>query len=133
MKTQSHLKKKDRDIEVKEERAGCSCWHFAIFQFQVKTCTSIFRPSITVLCNFSRARSASALVSKVTKPKPCVQRGDIHANHQRREGGRTKRRARKGEKGEHKRTSAAREPDLRLWGDGRGEKLHKKIIFLFFF
>ena len=35
-------------------------------------CTSIFRPSTTVPFNFSRARSASALFAKVTKPNPCM-------------------------------------------------------------
>lgn len=33
--------------------------------------TSIFRPSTIVPFSFSRARSASALVSNVTNPKPC--------------------------------------------------------------
>lgn len=33
--------------------------------------TSILRPSTMVPFSFSRARSASALVSKVTNPKPC--------------------------------------------------------------
>lgn len=33
--------------------------------------TSIFRPSTIVPFSFSRARSASELVSKVTNPKPC--------------------------------------------------------------
>ena len=32
--------------------------------------TSIFRPSITAPCNFSRAVSAASLEAKVTKPKP---------------------------------------------------------------
>lgn len=36
--------------------------------------TSIFRPSTIVPFSFSRARSASELVSKVTNPKPCEQR-----------------------------------------------------------
>lgn len=40
------------------------------------TCTSILRPSTTVPCNFSLALSASALFSKVTKPKPCMQVGE---------------------------------------------------------
>lgn len=38
--------------------------------------TSIFRPSTIVPFSFSRARSASELVSKVTNPKPCEQRRD---------------------------------------------------------
>lgn len=48
------------------------------------TCTSILRPSTTVPCNFSLALSASALHSKVTKPKPCMQvgeGGEQHAHH----------------------------------------------------
>lgn len=36
--------------------------------------TSIFRPSTIVPFSFSRARSASELVSKVTNPKPCERR-----------------------------------------------------------
>lgn len=36
--------------------------------------TSILRPSTMVPFSFSRARSASALVSKVTNPKPCEWR-----------------------------------------------------------
>jgi hypothetical protein len=32
--------------------------------------TSIFRPSTTVPCNFSRAASAASLDANVTKPKP---------------------------------------------------------------
>lgn len=37
--------------------------------------TSILRPSTNVPWSFSLAFSASALVSNVTKPKPCGQRG----------------------------------------------------------
>ncbi len=36
-----------------------------------KESTSILRPSTIVPFSFSRAWSASVLVSKVTKPKPC--------------------------------------------------------------
>lgn len=36
--------------------------------------TSILRPSTIVPFSFSRARSASALVSNVTNPKPCSGR-----------------------------------------------------------
>lgn len=35
--------------------------------------TSIFLPSTTVPCSFSRAASASALFANVTKPNPCMQ------------------------------------------------------------
>ena len=38
---------------------------------QEKEGTSILRPSTIVPFSFSRARSASALVSNVTNPKPC--------------------------------------------------------------
>lgn len=38
---------------------------------QEKESTSILRPSTIVPFSFSRARSASALVSNVTNPKPC--------------------------------------------------------------
>ena len=38
---------------------------------QDKEGTSIFRPSTIVPFSFSLARSASALVSNVTNPKPC--------------------------------------------------------------
>lgn len=43
--------------------------------------TSIFRPSTIVPFSFSRARSASELVSKVTNPKPCEQRRTDTGRH----------------------------------------------------
>lgn len=39
-----------------------------------RSCTSILRPSTTVPCSFSRARSASAALANVTNPKPYMQR-----------------------------------------------------------
>lgn len=41
---------------------------------QEEESTSIFRPSTIVPFSFSRAWSASALVSNVTNPKPCSGR-----------------------------------------------------------
>lgn len=71
-KRQAGTEKKERvkggegeEEEEQEEEDGAS------EEKQEKEGTSIFRPSTIVPFSFSRARSASALVSNVTNPKPC--------------------------------------------------------------
>lgn len=66
----SGRQRKKREIQGKEEKSKRRRGKGGK-ERQEKEGTSIFRPSTIVPFSFSRARSASALVSNVTNPKPC--------------------------------------------------------------
>lgn len=92
--------------------------------------TSIFRPSTIVPFSFSRARSASELVSKVTNPKPCEQRRTDRRRQDEKREGEVGEGRREGERGGASRVSEGQPPVSEVclgastrrshWGGGSG-------------
>jgi len=54
----------------------CMCWFGKLYMIWHAP-TSILRPSTTVPCRRSRARSASLLLANVTKPNPCHSQSNM--------------------------------------------------------